>query len=77
MRHFSVLVLVLSALAFAGCGDEVDPVSGADAPAVTAPGTTQPFENGGADGSGADGSDAPEDRGGIAAGPDSDEPGAQ
>jgi hypothetical protein len=77
MRHLPVTALVVAALAFAGCGEDVEPIPGADAPAITSPGTTIPFENGGADGSGADGTDATRDRGGVAAGHDSNEPGDQ
>ena len=62
-------VLAAGALA-AGCGNGVKPINGDDAPAVTAPGTTIPYEDGGADGAGGDGRDAPNGRGGVAAGPD-------
>jgi hypothetical protein len=76
MRRLPVtaIALVLAA-AFAGCGEEIEPVSGEGAPAITSPGTTIPYENGGADGSGADGSERTAARGGIAAGHDTKEPG--
>jgi hypothetical protein len=75
MRHRVVTALVLGASVAAGCGESVEAQRGDDAPAITAPGTTIPYESGGADGSGSDGSEAVDDRGGIAAGPDSREPG--
>ena len=78
MRHpnaIAVLALAAGAL-FAGCGEEVEAIRGGDdAPAITAPNTTIPYETGGADGSGADGSERDDGRGGIAAGPDTVEPG--
>lgn len=71
MRLTLVLTAVLAGAATAaGCGDEADPVSGADAPVVTSPGTTIPYEAGGADGSGGDGRSGDAQRGGVAAGPD-------
>jgi hypothetical protein len=71
----TAIALALAAGGLAGCGEDVDPVRGDDAPAITAPGTTIPYESGGADGSGADGSEQTNPRGGIAAGPDTKEPG--
>jgi hypothetical protein len=62
-------VVAASALA-AGCGGDVKPISGRDAPAITSPGTTIPYEDGGADGSGSDGRREEESRGGVAAGRD-------
>ncbi|HEV2814831.1 MAG TPA: hypothetical protein VGW10_16365 [Solirubrobacteraceae bacterium] len=72
-RH--LLAALLAAALFAvGCGEEdPEPTSGG-APAVTS-GT--PYELGGADGSGADGEEKDAPRGGIAAGPDTKEPGDQ
>lgn len=71
-----VTLLACAALAFglAGCGDDVDPVADPAGPAVTAPGTTIPYEAGGGDGSGGDGRVEADERGGIAAGPDSGTP---
>jgi hypothetical protein len=70
-RHFSALLAVL-ALVVAGCGEgEPEPSSGG-APAVT---SGNAYELGGADGSGADGLERDAPRGGIAAGPDTEEPG--
>ena len=66
-----VCVAAAAAAVAAGCGEDNEPVSGSDAPAVTAPGTTIPYETGGADGSGADGRREADPRGGVAAGPDS------
>jgi hypothetical protein len=71
----AVLASLLLTGGAAGCGGEVEPIRGDDAPAVTAPGTTAPYEAGGADGSGADGTNDPSRRGGIVAGPNSAEPG--
>jgi len=62
-------VLAASVLA-AGCGDDVKPINGGSAPAITSPGTTIPYENGGADGSGSDGRKEQDSRGGVAAGQD-------
>lgn len=70
----AALATLVLALAAAGCGDDVEPIDGAGAPAITSPGTTIPFESGGGDGSGGDGRAADEDRGGIAAGPDAGTP---
>ena len=76
MRHIALTVVVAALAApAAGCGEEVEPLRGEDAPAITSPGTTIPYENGGADGSGADGREANADRGGVAAGHDTKEPG--
>jgi hypothetical protein len=69
------LVLAAAAAPLSGCGDEPEPIRGEEAPAITSPGTTIPYENGGADGSGADGSEQTNDRGGIAGGRDTKEPG--
>ena len=74
MRHIALSALVVAALA-AGCGGDTKPIRGEDAPAITSPGTTIPYENGGADGSGADGREASAERGGVAAGHDTKEPG--
>lgn len=65
----ALAALALTTVA-AGCGDDVEPVSGNDAPAMTAPGTTIPYENGGGDGSGADGRVDEAATGGIAGGRD-------
>ena len=72
MRVIAVAAAVVACAAgAAGCGGEdAEPVSGSDAPPVTAPGTDIPYESGGADGSGADGRREKEDRGGVAAGHD-------
>jgi hypothetical protein len=70
-RHFSA-VLVAIALLAAGCGSEDPEPSSGGAPAVTSGGA---YELGGADGSGADGLEEDAPRGGIAAGPDTREPG--
>ena len=76
MRHLPRAAIALAlAAALSGCGEDTEPIRGEDAPAITAPGTTIPYENGGADGSGADGSEQSRDRGGIAAGHDTKEPG--
>jgi hypothetical protein len=70
-RH--VLAALLAAALLAGCGEgDPEPTSGG-APSITT--GDQPYENGAADGSGADGEEAKADRGGIAAGPDTKEPG--
>jgi hypothetical protein len=58
----------------AGCGEDAEPVSGTDGPAVTAPGTTIPFERGGGDGSGSDGRVEDADTGGVAGGRDAGTP---
>ncbi len=72
-RHLAATLLV-AALAAAGCGEgEPEPSTGG-APAVT---SGDAYELGGRDGSGADGLEEPEPRGGIAAGPDTKEPGDQ
>jgi hypothetical protein len=63
-------VVVVAAVIAAGCGEEVDPISGSDAPAVTSPGTSIPYESGGADGSGSDGRKQKDAAGGVAAGRD-------
>lgn len=79
VRRSLVPVLALAALAVAGCGGEdtktVTEASPGDQPGLTTPNTGREYENGGADGSGADGTESPESRGGIAAGPDSPDPG--
>ena len=77
MRHSNVLALLAlcAAALLAGCGDKAEAIRGDDAPAITAPNTTIPYESGGADGSGADGSERDDGRGGVAAGPDTVEPG--
>ncbi len=76
MRHLRLIALTGAlAAGLAGCGSDVEALRGEDAPAITAPGTTIPYENGGADGSGADGVEKARDRGGIAAGHDTKEPG--
>ena len=67
----SILALCVAALLLGGCGGDVDPVAGDDAPAITAPGTTQPYDEGGADGSGGDGADRADQRGGVGASADS------
>jgi hypothetical protein len=71
MRVTPLLCCCALALPFTACGGDVDPVSDPRGPAVTSPGTTIPYEAGGADGSGADGRTEAEERGGVAAGPDS------
>ncbi|HEX2085083.1 MAG TPA: hypothetical protein VHF89_05330 [Solirubrobacteraceae bacterium] len=69
-RH--VLAALAAAALLGGCGSEdPDPTTGG-APAVT---SGQAYESGGADGSGADGSEDTTPRGGVAAGPDTREPG--
>ena len=70
-RHLLVALLAVGALA-AGCGDEEPEASSGGAPAIT---SGAPDELGGADGSGADGVEEAAPRGGIAAGPDTKEPG--
>ena len=70
-RHL-LAVLLAFAPATAGCGEKEPERSTGGAPAVTV-GT--PYELGGADGSGADGKEENAPRGGIAAGPDTKEPG--
>jgi len=77
-----VPILAAVALTTAACGDSVeDRAVERDTPAITSPGTSIPYEQGGGDGSGADGSEAAQDRGGVAAGPDTpaprDEPGGE
>ena len=70
-RHFLAALFALAALA-GGCGEEDPEPSSGGAPAVT---SGAPYELGGADGSGADGEEVGAPRGGIAAGPDTKEPG--
>lgn len=70
LRIAPVLLAAALATGAAGCGEEVEPVSGDGAPAITSPGTTIPYESGGADGSGSDGVKEGQDRGGVAAGQD-------
>ncbi len=74
MQRHLVAALLAVALLGAGCGEEDPEPSGGGAPAVT---SGEPYELGGADGSGADGSEENAPRGGIAAGPDTKEPGDQ
>lgn len=72
------LLCLLAAGAIAGCGGEDETATQAspgDVPALTTPNSGREYENGGADGSGADGREEPEQRGGIAAGADTREPG--
>ena len=79
LRRLLLSVLALCALATAGCGGDggktVTEASPGAQPGVTTPNSGREYENGGADGSGADGVEEPESRGGIAAGPDSPDPG--
>jgi hypothetical protein len=76
MPHRVPLIALLAAAVAAGCGGQsIQPIRGDDAPAITVPNAGLPYEGGGADGSGADGTEKVERRGGIAAGPDSREPG--
>ena len=70
-RHALAALLALALLA-GGCGSEDPDPSSGGAPAVT---SGDAFELGGADGSGADGEERDAPRGGIAAGPDTREPG--
>ena len=70
-RHLVTALLALALLA-GGCGSKDPEPSEGGAPAVT---SGQAFELGGADGSGADGEEKDSPRGGIAAGPDTREPG--
>lgn len=70
-RHLLAALLAAGLLA-AGCGDAEPETSSGGAPAVT---SGAPYELGGADGSGADGEEKEAARGGIAAGPDTKEPG--
>lgn len=72
-RHL-LAALIAAALLGAGCGGEDPEPSGGGAPAVT---TGKAYELGGADGSGADGAEGRAPRGGVAAGPDTKEPGDQ
>jgi hypothetical protein len=80
IRRATTAALAALALAAAGCGGDDDtrtdtnPSAGAE-PGITDRETGRSYESGGADGSGADGLESPEDRGGIAAGPDSPDPG--
>ena len=73
MRQLSLIALAVVALA--GCGEDIEPIRGGAAPAVTSPGTTNAYETGGADGSGADGRETASPRGGVGGGHDSREPG--
>lgn len=70
-RHLLAALLAAGLLA-AGCGEGEPEASEGGAPAVT---VVEPYELGGADGSGADGTEDTAPRGGIAAGPDTTEPG--
>ena len=72
MPRHALAVLFAAALLAGGCGEEDPEPSSGGAPAVT---SGAPYELGGADGSGADGEEAKAPRGGIAAGPDTEEPG--
>lgn len=72
MTRHALAALLAVALLAAGCGEEEPERSRGGAPAVT---TGKPYELGGADGSGADGEERDAPRGGIAAGPDTEEPG--
>ena len=72
MPRHALAVLFAAALLAGGCGEEDPEPSGGGAPAVT---SGAPYELGGADGSGADGEETRAPRGGIAAGPDTKEPG--
>ena len=71
-RRFFAFFTV-TALLGAGCGSDKPERSTGGAPAVTV--GERAYENGGADGSGADGEEERAPRGGIAAGPDTAEPG--
>ncbi|HEX8123107.1 MAG TPA: hypothetical protein VF549_17785 [Solirubrobacteraceae bacterium] len=74
-RHLLAAAAVLClALLAGGCGKKDPEPSSGGAPAVT---SGLPYELGGADGSGADGKETDAARGGIAAGPDTKEPGDQ
>ena len=74
MRPLLLPLLITASLA-AACGEDVeDRAVERDTPAITSPGTDIPYESGGGDGSGADGSEKSNDRGGIAAGPDTPAP---
>ena len=72
MTRHALAALLAAALLAAGCGEGEPEPSRGGAPAVT---TGKPYELGGADGSGADGEERDAPRGGIAAGPDTKEPG--
>jgi hypothetical protein len=71
-RHLLAAALLCTALLVGGCGKKDPEPSSGGAPAVT---SGRPYELGGADGSGADGKEQDAARGGIAAGPDTKEPG--
>ena len=74
MRRFTLSLLVLAAFAV-GCGEDVpDRPADRNTPGITVGGSS--YESGGGDGSGADGSAKQNPRGGVAAGPDSPEPGS-
>ncbi len=66
--------LVALALVAAGCGEGDPKRTTGGAPAIT---TGDAYELGGKDGSGADGKEGRAARGGVAAGPDTAEPGDQ
>ena len=70
-RHL-IAALIAAALLAGGCGEEDPDPSSGGAPAVT---SGDAYELGGADGSGADGEERDAPRGGVAAGPDTKEPG--
>ena len=72
MRRFPLALLALAAFA-AGCGEDI-PERPADrqAPGITV--GERSYESGGEDGSGADGTEDVNDRGGVAAGPDTPPP---
>lgn len=74
MQRHLVAALLAVALLAAGCGEGDPEPSSGGAPAVT---SGSAYELGGADGSGADGLEEDAARGGIAAGPDTKEPGDQ
>jgi hypothetical protein len=74
MPRHALLAALAAALLAAGCGEKEPKTSSGGAPAIT---TGEPYELGGADGSGADGEEKQDPRGGIAAGPDTKEPGDQ
>lgn len=78
MTRPTLAALLAATALLVGCGGDSEPETSASpdaVPGITAPGADSDYENGGADGSGADGREAAEDRGGIAAGPDTPAPG--
>jgi hypothetical protein len=72
MPRHALAALLAAVLLGAGCGEKEPEPSGGGAPAVT---SGEAYELGGADGSGADGRESDAPRGGVAAGPDTKEPG--